>query len=69
MYLNKGYYRALGADSCMVEVVKIKYRGETYCMAMIRLIGIRNGVLYETIRNAKLYYHRITHWKKITRGA
>ena len=68
MYLNKGFYTRIGGQDIIIEVVKIKFRSPTYCKAMIRLIGMRNGVLYETICNAKLEYKNISHWKKITRG-
>jgi hypothetical protein len=68
MFLNKGFYTRPGTPDIIIEVVKIGYRGEGYVKAHIRLIGARDGGLFETIRGAKLFYKNISHWKKITRG-
>lgn len=66
MNLTRGFYRALGCRDCMVEVVTVKYAGELYSKAHIRILGLTNGRLYETIRNCKLWHHKINHWKKIS---
>jgi hypothetical protein len=68
MVLTKGYWTRPGTPDIMIEVVKVSFRGPDYCKAYIRLVGARNGALYETIRGAKLFYKNISHWKKITRG-
>jgi hypothetical protein len=68
MIINKGYFTRPGTPDLIIDVVKVKYRGDKYCCAMIRLIGAHNGILYGTIKNAKLFYHKISHWQKITRG-
>lgn len=46
-----------------VRIAQCHYRTDKYMKAKIKLIGKKNGIVYDTGTH-KLYFDKIKHWKK-----
>jgi hypothetical protein len=65
MHLVQGCRYTVPGSSLYIYVRKIRYRGNKHAVAIIEFVKKDKWVVFQTIKNAKLYYHRISHWEKV----
>ena len=63
MIITKGLYVTDNTD-LLIEVINIPYQNTEYIKMKVNLSNKRNGIVYETRKNYKVYRKNIPHWKR-----